>query len=130
MRTQPGDRVRLKDAEHLGMRGTIKRVSRSHLTIELADGNEVVQLPHSKVTNYSLAARKAWTSMPNKRVGRPRGSRVCDRTSVTLRIDRDLWDEFRALESDKLIKNRTTLINAILREKIAAMKSERLAPHG
>lgn len=130
MRAHPGDRVRLKDADHFGMRGTIKRVARSHLVVELADANDVVELTHSEVTNYSLAARKAWTSMPNKRVGRPRGSRICDRTSVTFRIDRDLWDEFRALESDKLIKNRTTLINTILREKLAAMKSERLSTHG
>lgn len=130
MKARPGDSVRLKDADHFGMRGTIKRVARSHLVVELVNANDLVQLTHDEVTNYSLAARKAWTSMPNKRVGRPKGSRVCDRTSVIFRIDRDLWDEFRALESEKLIKNRTILINTILREKLAAMKSERLSTNG
>jgi len=130
MRAQPGDRVKLKDITHFGRRGKIRGVSRTHLLVELEDANEVLQLTDTQVTNFSLAARKAWKSMPHKRVGRPRGSRVCDRTSVTFRIDRDLWDEFRALELDKLIKNRTTLINTILREKLAAMRSERLSTHG
>jgi uncharacterized protein (DUF4415 family) len=84
----------------------------------------LVELKSHEVTNFSLAARKAWQSMPHKRVGRPKGSRVCDRTSVTLRIDRDLWDEFRALESNERIKDRTTVINAMLREKLAELKSE------
>ena len=130
MRAQPGDRVKLKDTNHFGMRGKVKGVSGSCLSIELADVDEVLQLTDGEVTNFSLAARKAWKSMPHKRVGRPRGSRVCDRTSVTFRIDRDLWNEFRALEVDRLIKNRTNLINTILREKLAAMKSERLSTHG
>jgi uncharacterized protein (DUF4415 family) len=124
MRAQPGDRVKLKDTNHFGMRGKIKGVSRSHLLVELEDANEVLQLTHGEVTNFSLAARKAWKSMPHKRVGRPRGSRVCDRTSVTLRIDRDLWEEFRTLESYMKIENRTAWINSLLREKLTELKQK------
>src|SRR5688500_15740405 len=126
MRAQPGDRVKLKDSNHFGMRGTIKGVSRFHLLVELENANEVLQLTDGEVTNFSLAARKAWKSMPHKRVGRPRGSRVCDRTSVTLRIDRDLWEEFRALESYMKIENRTEWINSLLREKLTELKQKNL----
>ena len=124
MRAQPGDSVKLKDTNHFGRRGKIRGVSRTHLLVELEDANEVVQLTHNEVTNFSLAARKAWKSMPHKRVGRPHGSRVCDRTSVTLRIDRDLWEEFRALESYMKIENRTAWVNSLLREKLTELKEK------
>ena len=124
MKAHPGDRVKLKNIEHRGARGIVKRLNRDRLVIKLEDRDEFVELKSHEVTNFSLAARKAWKSMPHKRVGRPKGSRVCDRTSVTLRIDRDLWDEFRALESNERIKDRTTVINAMLREKLAELKSE------
>ena len=124
MKAQPGDRVKLKDTNHFGRRGKIRGVSRTHLLVELEDANEVLQLTDSEVTNFSLAARKAWKSMPHKRVGRPQGSRVCDRTSVTLRIDRDLWEEFRALESYMKIENRTAWINSLLREKLTELKEK------
>ncbi|HMG73676.1 MAG TPA: hypothetical protein VK582_09255 [Pyrinomonadaceae bacterium] len=124
MKAQPGDRVKIKNIDHRGTRGIVTRLNRDRLVVKLDDRDELVELKSHEVTNFSLAARKAWQSMPHKRVGRPKGSRVCDRTSVTLRIDRDLWDEFRALESNERIKDRTTVINAMLREKLAELKSE------
>ena len=130
MKPQRGDRVRLKNVDHRGARGIVKRLNRDRLVVKLDDRDELVELKSHEVTNFSLAARKAWQSMPHKRVGRPKGSRVSDRTSVTLRIDRDLWDEFRALESNKQIKDRTTVINAMLREKLAELKSEQPKSNG
>jgi len=122
MKAQPGDRVKLKNIDHRGRRGIVKRLNRDGLVVKLEDRDELVKLKAHEVTNFSLAARKAWQSMPHKRVGRPKGSRVCDRTSVTFRIDRDLWDEFRALESNERIKDRTSVINAMLREKLGELK--------
>jgi uncharacterized protein (DUF4415 family) len=124
MKTQQGDRVKIKKDEKRGLRGIVKQLNRDRLVVQLEDRDELIELNAHEVTNFSLAARKAWKSMPHKRVGRPKGSRVCDRTSVTLRIDRDLWEEFRALESEARIKDRTTVINAMLREKLAELKSE------
>ncbi len=125
MKARSGDRVKLKTGADRGLRGTVKHVRNGHLVVELEDQAKLVELPAHHVTNFSLAARKAWKSMPHKRVGRPKGSRVCDRVSVTLRIDRDLWQEFRALESKRQIAGRTRTINDMLREKITELKSER-----
>lgn len=84
-------------------------------------------------TNYSLAARKAWRRMPRRRVGRPKGTAKTDRVSVTLRIDRELWDHFRRAESAGLIQDRTALINSCIAQKLAEIdiqQSRRSAPNG
>jgi uncharacterized protein (DUF4415 family) len=59
--------------------------------------------------------------MPKRQVGRPKGLRLCDRTSVTLRIDRDLWKRFREKESIGAVRNRTAIINQWLREKLSEL---------
>jgi uncharacterized protein (DUF4415 family) len=48
--------------------------------------------------------------------------RFCDRVSVTLRIDRDLWEQFQLKESSGLIDDRTATINNWLREKLAELE--------
>jgi hypothetical protein len=42
---------------------------------------------------------------------------------VTLRLDRDLWEDFLGLEEDGVIDDRTGLINGWLREKLARLKN-------
>ena len=54
-------------------------------------------------------------------VGRRKGTRLCDRVSVTLRLDRDLWERFMALEDAGRIEDRTALINRWFREKLAEL---------
>ncbi len=116
---QVGDKVRLKAAPHYGLRGLVETVGEDKVMIR-ADGIEgLITASLDQVTNFSLAARKAWLSMPTRQVGRPKGSRFCDRVSVTLRIDRDLWQLFRAKENSGLISDRTDTINRWLREKVA-----------
>ena len=60
--------------------------------------------------------------MPNRRVGRPKGARHCDRVSVTLRIDRELWEQFKCDESEGLIEDRTATINSWLREMMDKLR--------
>jgi len=86
--------------------------------VRLADSGELLAVAPALVTNFSLAARKAWKNMPHRRVGRPKGSRHCDRVSVTLRIDRELWEQFRQDESEGLIEDRTATINAWFRDML------------
>lgn len=103
-----------------GERGVITGTKGKTLRITLVDGISVDAAPDS-VTNFSLAARKAWNAMPERRVGRPKGSRTTDRVSVTLRIDRRLWEQFRKAEKDGAISDRTSLFNQCLREKLAQL---------
>jgi uncharacterized protein (DUF4415 family) len=118
MKIQAGDKVRLKAEPYLGARGVVEQPQGSHFLVRLDTSGEVVRVAPAEVTNYSLAARKAWESMPDRRVGRPKGSGTSDRVSVTLRIDRSLWERFRQAESAGLIGDRTETINAWVSERL------------
>src|SRR5207302_395276 len=96
------------------------------LAVRIEDSSRTVHVLPEAVTNYSLAARKAWMTEPGRRVGRRKGSRFCDKVSVTLRIDRDLWERFQNLAAEGRIEVRTAAINSWLREKLA---EPRWRPH-
>jgi uncharacterized protein (DUF4415 family) len=83
------------------------------LSVELADGSRK-SLATNTVTNLSAAARSAWKTMPNRQVGRPTGTKIGDRVSVTLRIDRRLWERFRMQENAGLIGDRCAEIEKLL----------------
>lgn len=92
------------------------------MSIEGAE--QVVTLCTDDFVNYSLAARRAWRSMPDRKVGRPLGTKLTDRLSVIFRVDRQLWSEFLAAEQEGLVPDRTSLINACLREILAAVRQK------
>lgn len=100
-----------------GLRGIVSGVHREKIGVLDIQGKSH-SLVANQIVNYSLAARKAWEKMPLRQVGRPVGTKRTDRVSVTLRIDRDLWDEFRAAEEKGLITNRTTTVNEWIRQKL------------
>lgn len=123
MKADFGDKVRLKAGAHRGERGVVSSVEGDKLLVRLETSGLLVRVLPEAVINYSLAARKAWVTEPNRRVGRRKGTKLCDRVSVTLRIDRDLWERFRDLESASLIEDRTAAINSWLREKVDQLDS-------
>src|SRR2546421_72496 len=123
MRSIVGDKVRLRHGDLAGLHGVVRAVERNKLVVAVSARNRSVTVLLNEVTNLSLAARKAWLRMPHRRVGRPRGSKSSDRVSVTLRIDRDLWDQFRRSESKGLIGDRTSIINKWLRQKLDALEA-------
>jgi uncharacterized protein (DUF4415 family) len=122
MEPEVGDKVKLKGHRGTPTRGTVKEVHGDKLLVRLDESGELVALVSELVTNFSLAARKAWKNMPHRHVGRPKGARHCDRVSVTLRIDRALWEQFKRDESAGRIKDRTTTINAWLREMLDKLR--------
>jgi len=107
-----GDKVRLKSSNG-GERGIVKSFGENELQIQISTG-ELIRASANEITNYSLAARKAWSRMPQRRVGRPKGSTKTDRVSVTLRIDREIWEKFQLAEKQGKIKDRTGTINFLL----------------
>lgn len=121
MRAKIGDKVRLKINRLAAARGIVEEVEGNKLIVRLENSDQKLQVAAEEVTNLSSAARKAWMKMPNRRVGRPKGLRFCDRTSVTLRIDRDLWEQFRSKEAAGVISDRTATFNSWLREKLAEL---------
>jgi uncharacterized protein (DUF4415 family) len=121
---EPGDKVRVKSGPHAGERGIVVAVEGDKFLVRLAESGQAVRVLAQGVTNFSLAARKAWVTDPNRAVGRRKGTKLCDRVSVTLRLDRDLWERFRAMEGSGLIEDRTAAVNRWLREKLDELAGE------
>jgi uncharacterized protein (DUF4415 family) len=119
MDAKAGDKVRLKSETHWGKRGVVHKIGAANFVVRLNESRELVTVAAAKVTNYSLAARKAWARMPDRRVGRPKGSGSTDRISVTLRIDRKLWERFKRAESSGRILDRTAAMNAWIAQRLS-----------
>lgn len=118
MNAEPGDKVRVKSGAHSGARAVVEAIHGDRLLLRLEESRQHVRVASHSVTNFSLAARKAWVTGPDRAVGRRKGTKLYDRVSVTLRIDRDLWLRFRAMEASGVIENRTAVMNAWLRQKL------------
>jgi len=123
---QRGDKVRIKNGEFRGARGVLVRAQDGKWIVSLARHNRRILVGAESWTNYSLAARRAWQSMPDRKVGRPAGSKVSYRISVIFRVDRMLWQEFLGAEEAGLIGDRTGVINHCLRTILNTAK--RLRP--
>lgn len=114
MKPEIDDKVRVKATK---IRGLVERLDGDRIQVRLDTGS-LTTVTESEITNYSMAARKAWKNMPNRRVGRPKGTTKTDRISVTLRIDRELWEAFRTAEECGAVSDRTATINQWLAEKL------------
>src|SRR5687767_314422 len=88
------DKVRITGGAYAGQRGVVEVIGPETVSVRLGDSPSLISLEPSRLVNFSAAARKAWQTMPTRRVGRPRGH-TTDRISVTLRVDRTIWDQFR-----------------------------------
>jgi len=127
LKAKLGDKVRVKSGSHSGERGIIEAIDGRRLSVRLEASGRSVRVKPEAVTNFSLAARKAWVTGPNRAVGRRKGTRLCDRVSVTLRINRDLWERFREMERLGLIEDRTAAVNEWLGEKLDDLGGGRLS---
>ncbi len=125
MKAEAGDKVRLKAGSHAGARGLLDAFDGDKVVVRLEGSGRKVHVTPEQVTNFSLAARKAWATEPDRAVGRRKGTKLSDRVSVTLRLDRDLWELFLGLEEEGVIEDRTGLINGLLREKLAKLDRRR-----
>ncbi|HZR00284.1 MAG TPA: hypothetical protein VFC93_15890 [Chloroflexota bacterium] len=93
----------------------LRDVAADRLAVLLEDGRALV-LGGDEFTNFSLAARRAWRTMP-KRAGRPRSANPT-RRPISVRLDLDVWrDLVRAAELG-LIESRDRTINAWVRERL------------
>ena len=110
-----GDKVRVKVRPGDPERGIIREVSKAWLRVETNDG-ETVLVPPDSVTNYSLAARRAWRTMP-KRAGRRRGD-VAPSRMVSLRLSADVIELLHRAADLGRIGSREQAINNWLRERL------------
>ena len=109
-----GDKLRIRSGPFAGHRAVVCAIEpNNRLSVQLTDGSRE-SLATTTVTNFSAAARKAWKTMPKRQVGRPAGTKTRDRVSVTLRIDRRLWERFRMQENAGVIGDRCAEIEKLL----------------
>ena len=118
------DKIRIKVGRFAGQRGILLRAHAGKWIVTLVEQDLTVLVPTEELTNYSLAARRAWQSMPDRKVGRPAGSKVSDRISVIFRVDRTLWNDFLRAEETGVIADRTTMINECLRDILSCARRQ------
>lgn len=110
-----GDKVRIRVGDQIGQRGVIYAISDKQIAVVL-DNEKVVYLVNNEITNYSLAARRAWAKN-RKRAGRPKSKRLSKKT-VSLRVDSALWDMLGDAVAQGLISSRTQAIHDWITERL------------
>jgi len=112
---QLGGKVRVRTGPHAGARGVIRAELDGLLEIQL-DKNDIVTVPVQDVTNFSLAARRAWQVMP-KRAGRPQLP-LPRKKMVSMRLDVDVWDRLGDAVELGLVPGREQAVNTWLRQQL------------
>ncbi len=118
---QSGDKIRIRSGSYTGARGIIQAESNGLLEIQL-DESSIVHVVSDEVTNYSLAARRAWKTMP-KRAGRPQLS-TPRKKMVSIRLDVDLWDRLGEAVELGLVPGREQAVNTWLRQHLDLLFDE------
>lgn len=108
-----------------GLRGVIVEKTADGCVVAFEEGSKQTTIQVDNLTNFSAAARQAWNRMPNRKVGRPAGTKVSDRVSVIFRIDRSLWEEFLESERAGFVSDRTNIINTCLRKVLKSLKPQK-----
>jgi hypothetical protein len=116
-----GDKVRIKGGVHAGVRAVVGKVAHN-LLITVINGSDALMVPPGDVTNYSLAARRAWAVMP-KRSGRPKKAGSTKRM-VSIRIDPNVWDGLAAMVRAGRIPSREGALNAWLRTHLESLRAQ------
>jgi hypothetical protein len=110
-----GDKVRIRSGTHAKERGIVQAKVGESLEIQLDEGTLVYVEP-KEITNYSLAARRAWRTMP-KQAGRHQLA-VPRKRMVSLRLDIDILDDLTEATKSGLIPNKEQAVNTWLRQQL------------
>jgi hypothetical protein len=113
-----GDKVRVRIGDYAGARGLVRGIEDGHLEVEI-EPDTMIRASAAGVTNYSLAARRAWQTMP-KRAGRPRSAEP-RRKTLSVRLYPDVWALYQQVSSLGLLPSQTLAVNNWLREGLAAL---------
>ena len=108
-----GDKVRIKKGPFKAIAGRIVEVLKDQLLVEIPTVGKSIFFTTNELVNYSLSARKAWRTEPNRGAGRKKRptNTAPEKVSVTLRFNRVLWAKFLELEQAGIVANRTEEVN-------------------
>jgi len=110
---QVGDKVQVTAGERIGDRGVVTELRDGAVTVRFTD-ETVESVGTGSIRNFSLAARRAWKTRPNRGVGRPRTSERRKRP-VTLRLEAELWDALALAVNAGKIRTREEAVNDWIR---------------
>jgi hypothetical protein len=113
-----GDKVRFREGQLKGEKGIVAEVTEATLKVLLSNAQIATASP-SDLTNYSLAARRAWEIMP-KRAGRPQSTSV-RKKMVSMRLDSGVWADLGRAVALGLIQSREQAINNWLRDIVCEL---------
>jgi len=113
--THIGDKVRIRSGPHAKERGVVQAKVGEFIEIQLDSGPRIQAGPQ-EITNYSLAARRAWQVMP-KHAGRHQLA-VPRKKMVSLRLDIDVLDDLAEATELGLIPNKEQAVNTWLRQQL------------
>jgi len=120
---QTGDKIRIRSGPYSGARGVIQAEVDGILEVLLDEGTGI-QVEPQEITNYSLAARRAWQTMP-KRSGRPQLSSPRKRM-VSMRLDIDVWDQLGDAVELGFVSSREEAVNTWIRERLNMLFSKNI----
>jgi hypothetical protein len=119
--SQIGDKIRVRSGPYSAARGIIQAEVDGILEILLDEGSRIHVEPR-EITNYSLAARRAWQTMP-KRAGRPQ-SVTSRKKMVSMRIDEEVWNRLGEAVELGLIPSREEAVNTWLYRELVILFSQ------
>ncbi len=82
----------------------------------MLDEGSSIRVEQKEITNYSLAACRAWQKMP-KRAGRPQSPNP-RKKMVSMRIDVDVWERLGEAVESGLIPNKEEAVNVWVRDQL------------
>jgi hypothetical protein len=115
---QLGDKIRIRSGPHTGARGIVRSQNDGQLELQIGE-DVIIRVPINNVTNYSLAARRAWKTMP-KRAGRPQFA-VPRKKMVSIRIDIDVWERLGEALDLGLIPSKEEAVNTWIQEQLVIL---------
>jgi preprotein translocase subunit YajC len=118
---QIGDKVRIRSGIHAKVRGVVQAKVGESLEIQLDEGPLIHARPE-EITNYSLAARRAWQVMP-KQAGRHQLA-VPRKRMASLRLDINVLDDLDKATELGLIPNKEQAVNTWLRQQLDLLFGE------
>lgn len=116
-----GDKVRIRSGPYAKKKGVVHTKAGELLEIHLDEG-PLIHVEPSELTNYSLAARRAWQTMP-KQSGRHQLA-VPRKRMVSLRLDIDVLDDLDRATESGLIPNKEQAVNNWLRQQLDSLFQE------
>lgn len=120
-----GDKLRIRGGRHSGRRALLLGTAGRRIRVQLESGAVITLSTRTPITNFSLAARRAWQVMP-KRAGR-RAQETPRSRMLSIRFDRALLARLDRAVAEGAASSRSQAIEEWVQRGVEAHESENAA---